>query len=111
MTVTVKSIIPAKYAEAAQTTQYTATSKRTIIDKFTVTNTSAAAAVLSINLVPATGTADASNTILDSKTIVPGETYLCPEIVGHMLNPGDFLSTLSDTATALVIAASGREIT
>lgn len=111
MTVTVKSIIPAKYAEAAQTTQYTATSRRTIVDKFTLTNTSAAAVVFSLNLAPSGGSAAAFNLIIDGKTIVPGETYLCPEIVGHMLNPGDFISTIADTASALVIAASGREIT
>ena len=44
MTVTVKNIIPRKQAENVQTTQYTASNCKTIIDKFTVTNTSAAGA-------------------------------------------------------------------
>ena len=38
MTVTVKVLIPAKTAEATQTTQYTASNVTTIIDKFTATN-------------------------------------------------------------------------
>jgi hypothetical protein len=37
MTVTVKVLIPSKQAENAQTTQYTATNCKTIIDKFTAT--------------------------------------------------------------------------
>jgi hypothetical protein len=40
MTVSIKVLIPAKQAENAQTTQYTATNVKAIIDKFTVTNTS-----------------------------------------------------------------------
>ena len=42
MTVTIKVLIPAKQAENSQTTQYTAVNCKAIIDKFTITNTSAA---------------------------------------------------------------------
>ncbi len=35
MTVTAKNLVPAKVAEATQTTQYTAVNVTTIIDKFT----------------------------------------------------------------------------
>ena len=41
MTVSIKVLIPAKQAENAQTTQYTATNCKAIIDKFTATNTTA----------------------------------------------------------------------
>jgi hypothetical protein len=44
MTVTVKVLIPAKIAEATQTTQYTASNVTTIIDKITATNYSASPA-------------------------------------------------------------------
>ena len=50
MAVYVKVLIPAKIAENAQTTQYTATGVTTIIDKFTATNYSAAAATISVNI-------------------------------------------------------------
>jgi hypothetical protein len=111
MAVTVKNIIPAKQAEDTQTTQYTATGCRTIIDKFTVTNTSAANVTFAVNLVVSAGSAAASNLVLDDKNIVPGETYLCPELVGQVLEPGGFISTLAGAATSLTIRASGREIT
>ena len=44
MAVYVKVLIPAKIAEASQTTQYTASGVTTIVDKFTATNYGAAVA-------------------------------------------------------------------
>lgn len=111
MTVTVKNIIPRKQAENAQTAQYTAQDCKTIIDKFTVTNTTAANVPFSVNLVPVAGVADASNLVLKTRSIAPNETYTCPELVGQVLEVGGFISTLAGAATALTISASGREIT
>jgi len=111
MTVTVSNIIAPKFAENAQTTQYTATSRRTIVDKFTATNNSGSVAILSINHVPNGGSATTTNRVLVTKSIAVGETYPCPEIVGAILDPGDFISTLAGTASAITISASGREIT
>ena len=111
MTVTVKVLIPAKTAEATQTTQYTATNVTTIIDKFTATNYSAAAATISINLVTASGSANDSNLITKLKTLQPSEVYTFPEIVGQVLSPSAFISTIAGTASAINIRASGREIT
>ena len=111
MTVTVKNIIPRKQAENTQTTQYTATNCKTIIDKFTVTNTTASNVAFSVNLVAYGGSAGASNLVLQTRTIVPAETYLCPELVGQTLESSGFISTLAGAATSLTISASGREIT
>jgi len=111
MAVTVKNIIPPKQAENSQTTQYTASNCKTIIDKFTVTNTNTANVTFSVNLVALAGTAGTSNLIVKTRSIVPGETYLCPELVGQVLEDGGFISTLAGTASALTITASGREIT
>jgi hypothetical protein len=111
MTVTVKVLIPAKQAENAQTTQYTASNAKAIIDKFTVTNTSGSNVTFSCNLVTTGGTAGASNLIIDTRTIVPDETYTCPELVGQALESGGFISTIAGAGTSLTIRASGREIT
>ncbi|MCK5600591.1 hypothetical protein KAR91_01910 [Candidatus Pacearchaeota archaeon] len=111
MSVTVKNIIPRKQAEAAQTGQYVADGVKTIIDKFTATNTSASNVAFSCNLIASGGSAGDSNLVLDSQTILPGKTYLCPELVGQTLEDGGIISTLSDTASAITISASGREIT
>lgn len=111
MTVTVKNIIPRKQAENAQTAQYTATNCKTIIDKFTVTNTSAANATFSVNLIASGGAAGNSNLVMKTRAIAPNETYTCPELVGQTLEDGGIISTLAGTAAALTISASGREIT
>ena len=111
MTVTVKNIIPRKQAENSQTAQYTAQGCKTIIDKFTVTNTSAANVSFSANLVESGGAASDSNLVLKARTLVPGETYTCPELVGQSLEPGGFISTLAGATTSLTISATGREIT
>lgn len=111
MTVTARVLIPAKLAENAQTTQYTSTNAKTIIDKFTATNQTAAPVTLSINVVTLAGTAGAANLVVKTKSIAEGETYLCPEIVGQILGIGDFISTIAGAASAITIRASGREIT
>jgi len=111
MTVTAKAIIQSLQAAAANTTQYTApASTRTIIDKFTGTNTTGAPATLTINLVNSGGAVGVSNQIVQ-KALAAGETYTFPEVVGHVLNPGDFISTNDSVALAITIRASGREVT
>lgn len=111
MTVTVKNLIPAKQAENVQTTQYTASNCKAIIDKFTATNTSAANVSLSVNLVGNGSSAGASNLIVDTRVIAPDETFTFPELVGHVIESGGFISTIASAATSLTIRASGREIT
>jgi hypothetical protein len=111
MAVTVKVLIPAKIAEATQTTQYTATNVTTIIDKFTATNYSASAATISVNLVTAADTAGNQNLIVKTKTLQAGETYTFPELVGSALAPSGFISTIAGTASAINIRANGREVT
>lgn len=111
MTAIVKNIVPAKTVENAQTTQYTATNVTTIIDKFTATNYSASAATISVNLVTTAGSASNANLITNTKTLQPSEVYTFPELVGQVLNPGGFISTIAGTASAINMRVSGREVT
>lgn len=111
MTVTVKNLVPAKTVEASQTNQYTALNVTTIIDKFTATNYSATAATISVNLVTVAGSAGDQNLITKTKTLQPSEVYTFPELVGQVLNPGDFISTIAGTASAINMRVSGREVT
>ena len=110
MAVNVKVLIPAKIAENTQTTQYTATNVSTIIDKFTATNYSAAAATISINLVTQFDSSGNQNLIIKAKTLLPSETYTFPELVGHVLSPGGFISTIASAASSINIRSSGREV-
>ena len=110
MAVNIKVLIPAKIAENTQTTQYTATNVSAIIDKFTATNYSASAATLSVNLVTQFDSSGNQNLIIKNKTLLPSETYTFPELVGHVLQPGGFISTIAGTASAINIRSSGREV-
>lgn len=111
MTVTVKNLVPAKTVEASQTTQYTAAGVTAIIDKFTATNYSASAATISVNLVTAATSASDDNLITKTKTLQPSEVYTFPELVGQVLNPSSFISTLAGTASSINMRVSGREVT
>jgi hypothetical protein len=111
MTVTVKNLVPSKDVANSQTTQYIANGVTTIIDKFTATNYSASAATISVNLVGNAGSAGNINLITKTKALQPSEVYTFPELVGQVLNPGDFISTIAGTASAINMRVSGREVT
>ena len=111
MTVQVTVLVPAQTANNTQSTVYTATGVTAIIDKFTATNYSGTAATISVNLVTAAGAAGNDNLIVKTKTLQASETYTFPELVGHVLRPSGFISTLAGTASAINIRVSGREVT
>ena len=111
MTVTVRVLVPSVNVADAQTTQYTATNVSAIIDKCTVTNYGASAATVSINLATSGSSAASSNLVLQNKTLQPGETYTCPEVVGHVLASGGFISTVASVALTINLRVSGREVT
>jgi hypothetical protein len=111
MTVTVKNLVPSKDVANSQTTQYTATGVTAIIDKFTATNYSASPATISVNLVTLAGSPGNSNLITKTKTLQPSEVYTFPELVGQVLSPGSFISTIAGTASAINMRVSGREVT
>ncbi len=96
MAVSVKPLIPSKTAENAQTTQYTAAN--------------VSAATLSVNLVTQYDSTGNQNLIVKTKTLLPNETYTFPELVGHILAPGGYISTIAGTASAINIRCSGREV-
>ena len=111
MSVTVVNIIPRKLLEGVQTTQYTAVLCKTIIDKFTLTNTHNAPVTVTISMPATSVPVSIANQVLRNKTIAINETYNCPELVGQTLEPGGFISTIVSVDAVLSISASGREIT
>jgi hypothetical protein len=110
MPIIAANIIPAKNMENAQTTQYVATNVTTIIDKFTATNFSSGMVNVSVNLGAVGAATGNDNLIVKTRTLQPGETYTFPEIVGHILPSGGYVSTLASAAAAVNLRASGREI-
>ena len=105
----VKPLLEAKYAENAQTTQYTApANRRTTVSLMTATNNSGVAASLTVNIVPSGSAAAASNIVISAQSIAAGASYTCPEMK-HTLAAGDFISTLASAASAIIIRISGSE--
>lgn len=110
MSVTTKVLIDTKQAENSQTSQYTATNVKAIIDKFTAINTTAGAVTLSVNIIPSGGSAGDGNLVVKTKSIGAGQTYTFPELVGQYLESGMFISTIASAASSITIRCSGREI-
>lgn len=111
MTVTSKPLALSQYALNSESTVYTASSGvRAIIDKFSAYNGSGATATLTVKLV-ASGSAAAADDIIESKAIPSGDTWGFPHIVGHALEPGGLISVIASASSAIVIRASGREVT
>ncbi len=54
--------------------------------------------------------ADAAATIERTFGVKPTDSVLFPELIGHVLLNGGYISTLAGTATAINIRASGRTI-
>ena len=110
MSVTAKPLAVSAYAASSETTIYTAPAGiRTILDKYTVHNTDTAPITYTVKLVPSGGTAAANHKVV-VKTVAPDETYTLPEAIGHVLEPGGFVSELASTASKLVRRLSGREV-
>ncbi len=109
MAVSPRPLWTAQAAPTSQTTMFTSTGLKTIIDKFTVSNPTAGVLTYAVNLVPSGGSAGASNLIL-TKSLAAGETYTFPEVIGHVLESGGFISVIA-SSTSLIHRASGREVT
>lgn len=109
MTVTAKALAEIVAEPAAETTLYLApASTRTIIDKLTATNTTVAAIAVTIKLVPFGQVAGTPNIVVVTNLAI-GATYTFPEVTGHVLNTGDFISVLA-AAIGVNFRASGREV-
>ena len=106
MAVTPTQIIAPAFVPNAKGTAYTSTAAKTRIDYMAFTNTTAANVTLSVWLGPA----GASQRIKD-KTILPGECYLCPEVIGALLDPGETIQWLASAAGALYGSANGVTFT
>jgi len=110
MAVTAKTLIASQQLTGSNATYYTSTNIRTIIDKFTLCNTTAGAITATIDIVDSGGTAGVTERLISARSIAAGETYICPEVVGHILNSGDTIQGLASAATSITIRASGRVV-
>lgn len=65
-----------------------------IIRAATLVNSTVNPVAASVYLVPPAGAPDATNIMVSARTIAPGESYPCPELVNQGLNPGGAVQAL-----------------
>lgn len=111
MAVTPKTLVSSQQLTNANATYYTASNVKTIIDKMTVVNTTGGAVTVTVDLVNSGGSAGVSQRVISARSIAAGETYTCPEAVGHTLNNGDSIQAVASANTSLSFRVSGREVT
>lgn len=110
MTVTTTQLIAPQHITNAAATYYTATRVTARVDSMTATNTDTVAHTLTVHVVPSAGSAATGNKIISAKSIMPGETYICFEMLGKAIPSGSFIQALADANTTIVLTASGIEI-
>ena len=110
MTTSTVELIPSKQIETDATSQYTAENVTARIGAFTATNTGASAASLSVYLVQSGQSVAAGTTIIQNRLISPGETYRCPELIGHVIESGGQVYTSASLGATITVRASGVEI-
>ena len=96
-------IIPGSVMTGTAATYYTAVYK-TIIQSMDLVNTTGGAVACTVYRIARGDTAAARNTTISASSVAAGATYLCPEMVGMVLEPGDFIQALGNGVT---IMASG----
>lgn len=72
-------------------------------------NTDTVPHTITINIT--TGTSSAANTVISTRTISPGETYVSPELAGQVLPPGASVRGLCSTANEVNLTMSGLTVT
>ena len=111
MTVTAKTLAEGQIIPNADTTVYTAPlSVTTIIDKLTTANYDSVARVITISIVASGGSVGDAYYVA-KRTLAANETYIWPEVVGQILNTGDYVSAIASNNTGVNLRMSGREIT
>lgn len=114
MSVTAKCLIEAQYAPASIGILYTVPgSTRTIVDKFTVVNSSVSSQSLSIYIVPAGygPGADGSNILMAALAFTAGVTADYQNMQNQILNAGDQIAIFASAGSSLSVRMSGRECT
>lgn len=95
MTVGQKNIVPGVVLTGAAATYYTAPAlTRVRICNATLTNDTAGGIACTVHIVTAGDTASSKNKKISAYPVAAGETYTCPELIGRILEPGDFIQAL-----------------
>lgn len=105
-----KDLVPPVLLTTSTDTQYTAPlSTKAVITAATITNSTGTSRTATVYLVPSGGSAGASTTIISAKAITPGDTYVCLELIGKVIEPSGSIQTVASANSALTFQVSGVE--
>jgi hypothetical protein len=111
MTVSYKAAEIEQLAVSPGATIYTAPTNTTSQVVYALcTNASASAATFSIHIVQSGGSLAATNLYVDAKPIAIDGSDNVPEVVGVVLNAGDFIIAFGSAATAMNLKLGVKEI-
>lgn len=89
---------------------YTAPTQTTAkIGRAVFTNTSASATTITAGITPGSALA-AATTLISTRSIAPGESYVSPELAGAVIPAGSQLRAYAGAAAAVTFTASGLTI-
>jgi hypothetical protein len=104
-------VFVSQFIATSETTQYTCPASSSVaIDAATVANSSGAACEVFVSLVRSGGTAGNANRIAilaGTGALQAGDSTVLSELEGHKLGPGDFISAIAQTASAVSLVISG----
>lgn len=90
-------------------TVYTSTGAVSVVNKCTFTNvTNDPVRVMEVHFVPSGGTASNATLVLTHLSIGPFATYVCDEVVDHVLNAGDFVQAWAEVDQCVTMRMSGQ---
>ena len=110
MTIALKNAYLAQ-VPVADTTLYTCPANTTArVLKCTVTNDTTTAQTITFHKVESGGAVGVTKLIMNIKAIGDKETYECPEVVGQVLDAGDYISAIAGGADQLTTVLDVVEI-
>ncbi|WP_260932128.1 hypothetical protein [Mycolicibacterium llatzerense] len=101
-------VLVSQQVASSETTQYTGPASSAVkIASAVLTNTTGSPVTVSLSLVKSGGTAGSANRVLSAYSLGAGDSTVVSELSGQFLGPGDFISALAGTASAVSFVMSG----
>ena len=93
-------------------TYYTsATTSKLVIKSAVFVNDYTSAVTISINVVPYEGTKGYANAIVKDKSIAPGKSFICSELLNVIIGRGELLVMSASVTDKIGCRISGYEVT
>ncbi len=112
MTVIIKKIVPATSLTTIITGYGVVVPNgvNQVVKRAVFSNTGTVPRQITVNAVPAGGSATVANQIINARTLQAGETYVSPELAGYELLPGDQLFMSASANVDVNVTINGIQV-